>query len=191
MARRRFRSFRRVGRKMRPHWVANQFSSAFDVNTSTTVANVIISVPDYQGNNALSPTGVTLLRVVGSMAFTLARGGDNDFEIPLRWYAGLLIQDKDVPAGVSPDTTQDLIDERWLWYSGARAGYISSAGTGVGVGLTFGEFGTHIDVKQKARLRDQEVQFVIAVNTGGATGADTMILDFWAGFRALLVGDTT
>lgn len=187
---RRRRFLGRRGRGVRPHWAANMFfNSGTETDLPELIGNVIVDVPDYQGNNFVSPSGVTLLRCVVNSCFCFdiqgAFGGDR---ASISYMYGLVLQDPDDLILPDPGARQDLINERWL-HIGHR-----SAMVGHGTAPTVEVWPTidvAVDVKQKAKLRNMQLLWMVKLISNLTTPQGNFSWHVRTQARALLVGDVT
>lgn len=177
MFRRRFRSGGR--RPSRPkHWCRKR--QTFNLTLAGNQLIDLLQPTDYDGNTSLSPTGVTMARIIVDCC--MAWQGDataNDLSA-VDWM--LWAADSDT-ANLSV-VTANLTDERIL-ASGCMQ-YVSPAVAG---GLkTNGElaYHFHIDTRVKVKLKDHDVR--LSFTEAGYDGTAIVCV---AHSAILLVGDTT
>lgn len=172
---RRFRSSR--GRRPRApvHWHRERNTGSL---TSTTTTDVnLLEVTDYSGNTALSPSGVTLVRTIFTLAFipvppTLGNTANIDWAL---W----VLDREDV--GQNPATSQNLIDERVLDHGVLTM----SVGGLTADNITYFAAPLVVDCKQKVRLQDSEVRLTLRAVHGFTT------LTYYVHSSVLVRGDTT
>lgn len=173
MFRRNFRT-RFTRRPKAPTKWHREFNQLTTTNANDEVR--ILEVGDYNGNAALSPGGVTVLRTIVDFSVLIngATGLDNAL---LTWCLAVLDRDQ---AAFNPQTSQNLIDERVL-----DVGSIAWSSPG-GASLTAFSPLAHfrIDCKQRVRLKDQELCFIVR-----AAGVDS-VCTFNIFSSVLLRGDT-
>lgn len=129
--------------------------------TAGTLAGVgLVELADYQGNNAVSPSGVTMRRLILDIHLRTAA---DQVAVATDIYWAVWVTDADIAVNSStlqPNDGQDLTDERVL--AAGVQGYIVRSATGADDGIHI-----HVDTKQGVKLRDSRVVFTIQVETGG------------------------
>lgn len=175
--------------RMRPHWAANMFlDTVVSTGLPDLVGNVVVDVFDYQGNTALSPQGVTLLRTVVNC--NVGFGVDGVFgsdrgAISIQY--GLLLQDPDDLVIPDPGSSTDLKQERWL-HVGMRSlavGHGASPATEV-----WPTCDIHVDCTARAKMMNRQLLWVVKLITN-ITPAGTFTVWTRSQARALLMGAVT
>lgn len=156
------------------HWHREWWQSALTSSTNNAVE--VLSNSDYQGNTALSPSGVTLVRSI--LDFTIVPDEQATAQMDL-WTWMLYVNDQDATA-LNPTTSQNLIDERILACGTVGSKLPTTALFG---GQLMG-YHVHVDTKQKVRLQDDRVLLIVR-SEGDSSGQLIGTLSL------LLVGDTT
>lgn len=180
MARRFFRRRSFLRRKPRTKWASDVYNDAFNMAGPDLQINVqeILTPDDYNLNDLLSPSGVTLVRVVGALSWNWSSGAT---EAAWKFTYGLVLVDVDTDTALipRPDDSQSLVKERWLW---------TGMHTWSGADWNF-ERSIAIDVKQRARLRDSTLMLVCVGEK--STSAEAPAVGYNGQFRMLLAGDMT
>lgn len=196
MARMFNRRFRRPFNRMRKptKWSAVAVQGAA-VATATLQELPIVVAGDYAPNTALSPSGCTLVRCVGTaLIYPTANATTDAFNADAgRWIitAGIAHIDTDegTGSGFSPGSQSNLIDERWLAYYSNGSMTVATSGAGGGtehVPMWKWDF----DIKQKVRLRDSGISMLwIWQNLSGGLG--TLQFQCSLTCRSLLRGEFT
>lgn len=175
MFRRNFRrsGFRRPKAPTKWHREFNNVTLADATNNET----VILDVSDYNANAALSPGGVTVLRVI--IEGTITAFSTDASPDPWRLTAGLFVLDRD-QAVFSVESSQNLIDERVLRLGTWSGMQVPAADTS---GMQFQRI--EWDITQRVRLKDQELRFCSRLSQTGGTSFTLSLVS-----SVLLRGDT-
>lgn len=181
MAFRSRRRFSRMRNKRKYHWHAEQAEAALGAGSVTTLN--LLEPADYASNAALSPSGVTLYRIIlkGSLA-CLAPIGASRLGV-VRWM--IVAVDKDVaPLGGVDATT--LTDERVLACGTQLGGHtvIGTPTTDVVVPVVRP---FEVDTRVRVKLQDTDIKLVFeTVDISGSIAWEFAVVA-----RLLVVGDTT
>lgn len=185
----RFRRFARRPKVKRPtKWTSVVIDTLSTTGNDTVPAEAsIVVAADYGSNTALSPSGVSCIRVVGTIQPIYTMGSAFTAASTRIWSAawGIAHIDSDeASTGFDPHTAQNLIDERWL-----LTGMI---GTSVRTETVEGIVQLYappipVDIRQRVRLRDSGISIFVS-QTGVASSAAAQI-SWECTFRALLQGD--
>lgn len=185
---------RRFGRRApvlrrKPHWAAATATLELNlsgVGPNTTVAE-IFGPSDYASNLNLSPTGVTVRRIVGSVSLAgepqtglVASGGVMSFR------AGIVVLDEEqfgdpnLANLVDLFNQADLTRERWVALSPDRGH--------VGNDFVYSDV-WEIDTKVKVKCQDTSLALVMIANVTDGWEVHNAVLGY--SVRTLCVGDTT
>lgn len=175
MNRRFFRRRVTTRAKRNYHW-HRELITASGIAANTTGTQNIIEAADYSNNAALSPSGVTLYRVVLDVDFmtssaTPAAGQSNG-----TW--GISAADTDV-AAFTPGDAVAIIDERWLALGSWNVQLYTAVGDAPSYHL-------HVDTRVRVKLQDTSIRFHFFNRIGAVNPIDCR------GIVSLLIaGDTT
>lgn len=179
MARRMRSNFRR-GRRFTRGRRNYQWSSVIIGPTAITADEIdefpMLVTTDYNANSGLSPSGVTLIRTVGTIVLNLGTAP----VAGAAWiFMGIGQIDSDETVSWDP-SGQDLTDERWIW-TGLRGLAVGNGSSGVYDAPRF-----ELDIRQRVRLRDDAISLFVHANI-----ASVNTITLMASFRMLLTGSTT
>jgi len=185
--RRGWRASRRSGPKPDYHWSRDIITSNI-VNPAQQVEYTMIDNTVYADNTQVSPSGVTVCRIVGDIAIAPLPEADPAL-VDIWWCVAALDRDSNV-TNINPGDGQDLTDERIL--AQGVDGYLRDveiSGSAYGYISYFPALHIHFDIKQKVRLHDMRVSFGVLNNSGAATNVGSFYL--WGTYAVLLKGDIT
>lgn len=186
MATRRFKFSRRRfsgGKARAKHWTA-QLMVPTDLVVGNQLTTDLVTPADYASNTLLSPSGVTLVRLVGSIVGApLPQQGNANSTL----WAAIVAADEEDTTFV-PNSAQSLIDDRVLWSGVIATGrkVAASADVLIHPATQWNAWRVEIDIKQRVRMQDTAIRLEL-VNEGGGN----FTFQVAGMFRALLVGDTT
>lgn len=189
MARRFFGRRRSPVLKRRPHWAAA--TETLELNLGGVGPNVTIAEifgpADYASNQSLSPTGVTVRRVVGSV--TLAGEGQAGLVLSggyLHFRAGIAVCNEDeldhpaLAARLDLFAVGPLTRERWIALSPDRA----FAGNDFVYNVSW-------EIDTRVRVKCQETSLALVMIANVIEGWEVNVATLGYSVRTLCAGDTT
>lgn len=178
------RRFRRpfARRPRRPtKWAASQ-----DIITNqaggTLVELVLLTEGDYSENTNLSPSGVTMVRMVGGLHLhrnTVA--ASTTFSVRAAIIAGDSDENGAFGGNFDPDVVATLIDERVLWIDEKEDQLVLAAPTNAWVD----GWNVKFDIRQKVKLHNTTVSMFLNIRTGSTSVSGNV----WT--RSLVMGAMT
>lgn len=173
------RRFRRrfTGRKANYHW-CRKLQTIADLRAGSNTVD-LLQPSDYNSNTALSPSGVTVVRVVVDFAWQYSSSNSAQDLSVLHW----MLWECDADAANLAVATQNLTDERIL--SCGTSTFQASSSAGVWTNQFEGPH-RHIDTKVKVKLKDSDLRLSFT-----ETGWDAGAIPCFIISSVLLRGDTT
>lgn len=159
MARRRFRGSTRKGSRLPVRWTGDLLLAEDTVAAAATDANAIVVPADYEQSTTMEQSGVTLLRIRGTVLLRATVTG-------ALAYMAIFAVHENAPIN-NPNTLAGFIDSNCLWRS-------------VTMVPTDTVHRLELDVKAQRRLQDDQLVFAISAV------AQTVTYSF--GLRCLLRG---
>lgn len=180
MFRRRFSRFR--GGRQKPRLMKWNATAVQGANVTYAILQEIplVIAADYAPSTTMSPSGVTVVRTVGMALWYPTEADADAVASPYNTEgtrviatAGIAHVDTDegIASGFSPGSSQNLIDERWLWLD--TSGFeVMEAVAGAGAGYQVKPMYKFTwDIRQRVKLRDSGLSlFWILQNLSGPGG---------------------
>jgi len=176
----RFNRQRIVRPRPKYHWVRSTISSPQSLGVGLLSEDPILVRNDYRGNVGTSPSGVTAVRMVGSLRIgTTTPSAGAYFG---HWGVAHVEEDEVPTAGASydPSLNVQLTDERWL-----KTGVFMMRASGAALDYFQYSVELNFDIKQRVKLRDSGISIIIK-SGAGVPGA----IQYLYSCSVLIVGDT-